>query len=353
MTENSQPRSTDQLIPTIAGIILVIAVILLFILWQNTNGDLNNAERDGTAVAGESQARLELLQTATLVVNDAILAQESAQAEATEAVEDALLSASLVQTANSARYLAETAQANAVIAQVTAESNAQEASDNQATAEGLQLDAENAQATAEELQLNAENAQATAEHDYAVGLTQVAEANHQISTQVALADMAQQTAESALAVERIVTVEVIVTATPDPNATEAVRIITATPHTEATLEPTIMPTMTLVPTTTASQVVIAQVVGAGDIATEGVEILNTGNAINISGWTLVDSDGNEFVFPDGRRLFNNAFVTVFTRSGENTPITLYWEQDTAMYESGETLILYDADGEAQATFTVP
>lgn len=129
--------------------------------------------------------------------------------------------------------------------------------------------------------------------------------------------------------------------------------VDATEEVDGTPQPGVTPTITLAPTAIDAQVEIVGVVGRGDITTEGIEILNTGGTINISGWVLNDSQGNEFVFPNGRRLSSNASVTVFTRTGQGTPVILYWGEDTALYESGETLILYDADGEAQATFTIP
>lgn len=122
---------------------------------------------------------------------------------------------------------------------------------------------------------------------------------------------------------------------------------------DVTAQPTVVPTITLAPTAIDAQVEITEVVGVGDITSEAVEILNTGNTINISGWTLTDSNGNEFVFPEGRRLFSNASVTVNSRSGQGTPVILFWGEETAVYESGETIVLADADGEAQATFTIP
>mgnify|MGYP001098660451 CR=1 FL=1 len=125
---------------------------------------------------------------------------------------------------------------------------------------------------------------------------------------------------------------------------------------EATDEsaPQVTPTVTLAPTAINAQVEITQIIGAGDITTEAVVIRNLGNTLNLSGWTLSDSDGNVFVFPDERRLFSNASLTINTRVGQNTPVVLHWGLDEAVFgEDGDVIILSDEDGVVQATLRRP
>jgi hypothetical protein len=134
---------------------------------------------------------------------------------------------------------------------------------------------------------------------------------------------------------------------------------TEEPDTDATEEPegtapaTVQPTITLAPTATNAQVEIVDVIAAGDITLEAVEIRNSGNTINMSGWTLSDGQGNTYVFPDERRLFSNASVTINTRAGQNTPIVLYWGRDTAIFEAGDVVVLADSDGVVQASLRIP
>lgn len=130
--------------------------------------------------------------------------------------------------------------------------------------------------------------------------------------------------------------------------------ITAEATPELSPTPTVSPTITLAPTAANAQVEITQIIGPGDITTEAVVIRNVGNTLNLSGWTLSDGDGNTFVFPDERRLFSNASLTINTRTGQNTPVVLFWGRDEAVFgEEGDVIILADADGEVQATLRRP
>lgn len=123
----------------------------------------------------------------------------------------------------------------------------------------------------------------------------------------------------------------------------------ATAEATDSAEPTIAPTITLPPTAVNAQVQIVRVMGAGDITSEGVEIRNTGGVVDLTGWTLEDSEGNVFTFPE-QRLFTNGLVTVYTRRGTNTPIALYWGRSAAAWgEPGDSVTLANASGAVQAT----
>jgi hypothetical protein len=132
---------------------------------------------------------------------------------------------------------------------------------------------------------------------------------------------------------------------------EATEEATAESTAESTegAEPTVQPTITLPPTAVNAQVQIVRVMGGGDITSEGVEIRNTGGVVDLTGWTLEDTEGNVFTFPE-QRLFTNGLVTVYTRRGTNTPIALYWGRSAAAWgEPGDSVTLADADGDVQAT----
>jgi LysM repeat protein len=111
-------------------------------------------------------------------------------------------------------------------------------------------------------------------------------------------------------------------------------------------------TNTPLPTASASNVRILQVLNAGDITSELVEIENASDGvIPLLGWTLSDDGGNVFTFPDlllqpGQR------ARVLTRAGENTPVALYWGLNSAVWQNGENVVLADAEGAVQAIFTV-
>jgi hypothetical protein len=140
------------------------------------------------------------------------------------------------------------------------------------------------------------------------------------------------------------------TTTDDAEATEEATA-EATPDVTAT--PTIQPTATLAPTVEGSTVEIASIIRAGELESEGIEIINNGNTVDISNWTLSDGDGNTFVFPPERRLFDGASITVLTTEGDNTAILLYWGLDEAVFEPGDVVVLADASGNVQSSLRIP
>ena len=117
-------------------------------------------------------------------------------------------------------------------------------------------------------------------------------------------------------------------------------------------QPTPTPTITLAPTTVNAQVEILQVIGAGDITSEAVEIQNNGEVVNIAGWTLSDADGNVYVFPE-RLFFTGGSITIHTGFGEDTAIALFWGRDEAVFQPGDVVVLANAEGDIQATLRIP
>ena len=113
----------------------------------------------------------------------------------------------------------------------------------------------------------------------------------------------------------------------------------------------IAPTVTLPPTAVNAQVVIASVLDWGNVNSEAVEIRNLGNVINLQGWTLTNSAGEIFTFPEFR-MQQGSLVRVYSRQGQNTPAALYWGRETPAWRSGELITLANARNQIQATFTV-
>lgn len=101
------------------------------------------------------------------------------------------------------------------------------------------------------------------------------------------------------------------------------------------------------------QIEIVTVVGAGNLTDERVVIQLNGEAeISLLGWQLMDEDGNVYTFPQ-LTLFQDGAVTVFTRSGVNTVVELFWGLEDAVWETGETASLLDPQGNQWAQYTVP
>jgi LysM repeat protein len=102
-----------------------------------------------------------------------------------------------------------------------------------------------------------------------------------------------------------------------------------------------------------ARVIIDSVIGTGDLATERIYLARVGpGEISLDGWQLVDENGEVFTFPQFT-LFEKGGVYIYTRSGPATAVTLYWDLDHAIWDSGETVILLDDQGEEHATFQIP
>ncbi len=102
-----------------------------------------------------------------------------------------------------------------------------------------------------------------------------------------------------------------------------------------------------------ARVVINSVIGAGDLRTEHVFLTRLGEEpISLEGWTLEDEDGNRFTFPQ-LELLKDGAVNVWTASGTQTVVDLYWGLGQAVWESGEEVTLKDAQGKVRAAYTIP
>jgi LysM repeat protein len=114
--------------------------------------------------------------------------------------------------------------------------------------------------------------------------------------------------------------------------------------------PTPIPTTTELPAGAVS-VRIVSVLHPGDVTREAIEIINEGSPVDLAGWSLTDDNGDQFEFPSFK-LFKGGGVTIFTGAGEDTPTALYWGLNTAAWQVGDTISLYDADGKLQDSFDV-
>jgi len=101
------------------------------------------------------------------------------------------------------------------------------------------------------------------------------------------------------------------------------------------------------------QIEIVEITGIGDITREQVVIRNNGNMTDVSGWTLSDGQGNIFTFPSDRQLLSGASVIINTRIGIDTPVMLFWGQDTPVFESGDVVTLKNQNGEVVISLILP
>jgi LysM repeat protein len=121
--------------------------------------------------------------------------------------------------------------------------------------------------------------------------------------------------------------------------------------------PTAIPTSTVPPTTTPTPNVppkleIVEVIGRGAPATETVIVANRGRSVFLKEWTLRDSQGNVFIFPN-LFLAEGTEVRIHTGQGDDTATHLYWNRDTAVWEEqGDTVVLADERGVIYASKTL-
>lgn len=118
------------------------------------------------------------------------------------------------------------------------------------------------------------------------------------------------------------------------------------------LTPTVTPTITLAPTAVDSEVEIVEILRAGDVTVEGISIRNNGLVVDITGWTISDQDGNKYVFGE-QLIFSNSVLTLYTRSGQDTPVSRFWGLDRPVWNADDVVTLRDADGDVQASYRVP
>lgn len=95
------------------------------------------------------------------------------------------------------------------------------------------------------------------------------------------------------------------------------------------------------------------VFGAGDLDLEYILIRNQSeNALNLSGWQLSSSSGGSFTFPN-LSLNRNGAVRLYSKTGDNSVIELYWGSDQALWQAGDEISLQDPSGEIHATYVIP
>jgi LysM repeat protein len=118
-------------------------------------------------------------------------------------------------------------------------------------------------------------------------------------------------------------------------------------------EPTATPEPTATQEAGEAQIVIDSIVGAGDLDSERVMLKRQGpGSLSMVGWELREEGGKSFVFPD-LTLFQGSEVAVYSRAGQQTVTSLYWDLGAPVWQSGETAVLVDDQGVERATYQVP
>ena len=135
------------------------------------------------------------------------------------------------------------------------------------------------------------------------------------------------------------------TTTPKPSSTPN---LTSTPPSLGDL-----PTATLQPEDFVVQIEIVTVIAPGVLDDERVVItLVSAGELAMAGWQLVDAAGPIYTFP-ALTLFEGGAVSVFTGSGTNNAVELYWGLAETVWAQGEVVHLVDPNGIERASFEIP
>ncbi len=108
------------------------------------------------------------------------------------------------------------------------------------------------------------------------------------------------------------------------------------------------------PTTAAqSGVVSVRISGVqfpGQRTRESVAILNEGDQVDLTGWSI-EAAGNKVYTFKGFVLFRDSFITLYTTNGSDSPTSLFWNQNDAVWKKGDTVTLKQGD-KVVATYSV-
>ena len=97
---------------------------------------------------------------------------------------------------------------------------------------------------------------------------------------------------------------------------------------------------------------IETVIGAGDLASETVQLQRIGeNELQLAGWWL-EGNSLKYTFP-ALTLNKNGSVRLYSRAGQSTVIELYWGLESAAWKAGDTITLYDPQNNQRASYTIP
>ncbi len=98
---------------------------------------------------------------------------------------------------------------------------------------------------------------------------------------------------------------------------------------------------------------ISAIEAAGTLANEAVLIVNESNTpVNLRGWQLERAGGPSYTFGDVQ-LFAGSSIRVYSTSGEDNTIALFWTQPASVWSTGATARLVDVAGREAHTVPVP
>jgi hypothetical protein len=100
------------------------------------------------------------------------------------------------------------------------------------------------------------------------------------------------------------------------------------------------------------QIEIENIFGAGNLNSEVAVIKNKSDgSLSLTGWRLENGRGNGYTFPN-LALNPGGAVQLHSSAGSDSVIDLYWGQDAAVWQVGDTATLLDRQGTVRATHEI-
>lgn len=98
---------------------------------------------------------------------------------------------------------------------------------------------------------------------------------------------------------------------------------------------------------------VENIFGVNELQNEVVLLRNISSGeLQLKDWKMMDEQGNAFIFPE-LILAPDSAVQIYTRSGSNNPISLFWGLQAAAWQSQETLRILDPLGQERAAYVIP
>lgn len=112
------------------------------------------------------------------------------------------------------------------------------------------------------------------------------------------------------------------------------------------------PTFSL-PPLDAPVIEIQAVIVPGDLEAERILIRSvSSSAILLTGWKVDNGNGQEYTFPS-LTLYPGGVIALYSKTGENTAIDVYWGLSQAAWNSGAAVTVSDSAGNKRIEYIIP
>jgi len=98
---------------------------------------------------------------------------------------------------------------------------------------------------------------------------------------------------------------------------------------------------------------IQAVIVPGDLESERVLIRSVStSSLQLMGWTVSNGKGEEYVFPS-LTLYPGGVIALYSKSGANSALEIYWGLTKAAWRSGSTVTITDSAGNERVKYRIP